>query len=367
MPTYETRKQPNGSILIRVVVGYEGFTPIRRSKTFPASTPKRELDQWAMKTKVEHADTPKRGGKVSTPDGIIRAWLANAEGRVALRTYETYEATARRYTLGKLRRFDREELARLFAGLNRKGLAPKTVETVRTHLKMAVNFAMDEGLIEAAPRFPKAYGNTRAKVVKVLSLDEQDRLRRYLREHGELELETLLTTGMRIGELEALEPRHVGDNTVAVMQSRAERWGSREVKQPKSRHGYRTISVNPPLGGLLSKRAEQRKADGERWLFSVGRSGLAKRLKKACEALEFEPLNLHGLRHSHCVWLLSQSEVNIEAIRERMGHHTSAFTLSTYSHLVVGADKGLREAVTNLYTFEKTRRPESAKRPKNGN
>jgi integrase len=56
---------------------------------------------------------------------------------------------------------------------------------------------------------------------------------------------------------------------------------------------------------------------------------------------------LHGLRHTHASQLLDAG-VNIKTVASRLGHGSAALTLSTYAHLLPGADQDAAERIDDL-------------------
>lgn len=348
---YERTVKPNGSVLARVVTGYVGTRPVRESKTFPRGTREEVIAAWALTTKAAHPYEVRKPGRSTKPDTVIQEWLADRKAHIAPRTYLTYEAYSRLYLIGRLSRFDSDAMAALFREVKRldgQALSPYTMQTIRFMLKSVLEFALERGYIDGVPKMPKLGGLRRAKRIQALSQRDYHRLRAHLREHGELELELMLVTGLRVSEVTALEPRQVS-NAVHVDQARMHRWGSREVGPPKSRSSYRTIEVETSLLKLLLDHISDLPA-GERFVFHLGPTGLAKRLEKARNALNLPKLTLHGLRHSHCTFLLSRGDIPIHAIAERMGHHSPDFTLRRYSHLVPGMDRGIGEAIRSHRT-----------------
>jgi integrase len=340
MAGYEERRQPNGKLLIRVVVGYEGTKPLRKSTVFPANASITDITTWVKETKGKYSQN---NGQYKSPDALVKAWLEHSRENVSPRTIDGYESFARLYILGRLRKLDADSIDVFLSGLRRrdgKPLAPKTRDKVRVMLKMILDFGVEKGYLKSAPKLPKSTGSKRVKDIKVFSIEQSDALRDLLRKSGEVELETLLTTGLRIQELLALEPKHVIGNSIQVSQALVTRWGYREVGPPKSVHSYRTININVDLAMRLNDLRPERQ-----FLFSIGATGLTKRLNKYCMALGLPTEGgLHRLRHSHCTYLLAKG-VPVVAVSRRLGHHSVGFTLDTYSHLIPSMDDALIKAL----------------------
>src|SRR5690606_36915345 len=160
-----------------------------------------------------------------------------------------------------------------------KPLATQTLFKVRTMLSGVLDFALENELIEAKPKLPKIRNAQREKRIRALTEKDYFRLMAHLKAREEVELLTLLVTGLRASELLALEPQHVLSG-IRVEQPRLSRWGGHEVGPPKSLHSYRTLDVSTDVLGLIQQRVE-RLPPGERFVFQLGQSGLRKRLKKA--------------------------------------------------------------------------------------
>jgi integrase len=64
------------------------------------------------------------------------------------------------------------------------------------------------------------------------------------------------------------------------------------------------------------------------------------------------PIGYHGLRHSHASLLLG-SGASIKAVSSRLGHANAAMTLSTYAHLLPGADQDAAQRVDDLLSGSK--------------
>jgi integrase len=61
---------------------------------------------------------------------------------------------------------------------------------------------------------------------------------------------------------------------------------------------------------------------------------------------------LHGLRHTHVSVLLGAG-VNIKAVSSRLGHASVALTLSTFAHLLPGADQDAAQRIDDLLSGSK--------------
>lgn len=167
-----------------------------------------------------------------------------------------------------------------------------------------------------------------------------------------------LHTGMRRGELYALQWRHINLNSryISVEQSMAYYSGETEgqLKGPKSQAGNRTIYITPKCCDEIKKyqlwvretglKFRKSFKDDDFVLFknnfeplnkSAFRSRWQTIIKKSGISL-VSPLGenrkFHDLRHSHASNMI-HAGLNIKLLQERMGHATASITLDVYGHI----------------------------------
>ncbi len=150
--------------------------------------------------------------------------------------------------------------------------------------------------------------------------------------------ELLASTGLRISEaiglrimdadLDAAQPRiHVRRAIV-----------NGQLTGPKSRHGRRTIPISHELAERLTELALDR---DETELIFVGAQGAVLRpgnlryrvMIPAAERAGVPWARFHTLRHT-CAALLIDAGASPLRLQRWMGHHSAAFTLDNYGHLI---------------------------------
>ncbi len=155
-------------------------------------------------------------------------------------------------------------------------------------------------------------------------------------------LELLAATGLRVSEALALERRHLAlDGARPHVRVRRALVKGR-VEPPKSRHGRRDV----PLSRALVNRLRADLADlpdvPEALVF-VTRNGtpldadnLRRRVVKPLMEEAGAPwAGFHTLRHTYASLQLARG-VNVVQVSRALGHHSAAFTLDTYVHLLEG-------------------------------
>jgi integrase len=111
------------------------------------------------------------------------------------------------------------------------------------------------------------------------------------------------------------------------------------VGAPKSRYGFRCV----PLGGELVKRLDGLREDGanEQDLVFRNRRGAplnpnnlrSRVLAPAAKRAGLSGAGLHAFRHT-CASLLIERGLSPLRLQRWMGHHSAAYTLDVYGHLI---------------------------------
>jgi integrase len=158
-----------------------------------------------------------------------------------------------------------------------------------------------------------------------------------------------LDSGMRQGELFALEWRHVNwaNKSVEVQQTLKDTKNGLIVGETKNRQ-RRSIRLSPTtMQALEQHKKAQLKKNGIKHLVFPDRIGgfmrrqnfnrrdFAHALKRAAEAstLDFSTHSFHDLRHTCASLLLAEGEA-ITRVSQRLGHATVKTTLEVYAHAI---------------------------------
>jgi integrase len=252
----------------------------------------------------------------------------------------------------RLRDLDRVALQRFVDWLTsrpgRSGrLCDRSVANALTPLRAALDAAVAEGLLEQNPAnavvLPRRRGGrawefrerrllTRAELARLL--DEVPPKWRALSD-------LLAATGLRISEAIALRwsDLELDSGSPRLRVSRAIVRGV--AGAPKSRHGARLVPLPPDLAARLWELRPPQTADDA--LVFPGRDGapadvgsLRRRvLVPLRERAGLSGVGFHALRHT-CASLLIESGLSVLRLQRWMGHHSPAFTLETYGHLIDG-------------------------------
>lgn len=171
--------------------------------------------------------------------------------------------------------------------------------------------------------------------VQVWTPDEVSTFLRHTSGHRFFHLYTLaIDTGMRQGELLALEWSDVEGRRVNVSRSLEERRGGHAIRPTKTRSGRRVVVISESTRRVLSSVPRRStlvfpsSSGGFIWKSNVNRP-----FRRHCVDAGVRVISFHGLRHTSASLLLDAG-VSVKVVSERLGHADIRTTLSTYTHLL---------------------------------
>jgi integrase len=311
----------------------------------------------ADKHRGEFVD-PRRGRL--TLEEYSAEWLATRP-KLRPRTRETYEGQLRLHVLPML---GTVELGKLTPSLVRRWhadlsaeLGPNTVAKCYRLLRAILGTAVTDELVVRNPCRIERAGIERATERPIATVSQVWELADEVSERFRCLVLVAGFIGLRLGELLALERRHInllhGTLTVEQPEHQLKR-GELLVADPKSDAGRRTISLPPPVMAELERHLashaqpgpECRLFSGEKggplrrhvwqkhWTRARGRVGLPKSFR------------FHDLRHTANT-LAAASGASTAELMHRMGHASSAAALR-YQHATRERDQALASALGEL-------------------
>lgn len=250
----------------------------------------------------------------------------------------------------RVREVDRAAVQRFVDWLTsrpgRKGrLCDRSIANAMTPLRLVLDAAVSNGLLEVNPaegvviprrRAGRAWSRDESRY---LSRDELGRLLAEIPAKWQPLFELLACTGLRISEAIGLRwcDLELDGSTPHLRVRRAIVKGV--TGAPKSRHGVRVIPLTLGLAAVLRGHRPADVADDS--AVFVGRAGgpadvgsLRRRvLVPAAERAGLTGVGFHALRHT-CASILIESGLSPLRLQRWMGHHSAAFTLEVYGHLL---------------------------------
>ena len=162
---------------------------------------------------------------------------------------------------------------------------------------------------------------------------------------------TLYWTGMRLGELLALNPKDVDleKRTITITKS-YQRLGKKDViTPPKTPKSKRVITIPEFLAADIRDYIDSlyELQENDR-LFPITKYYLEHEMQRGIKESGVKRIRVHDLRHSHASMLIELGFSPLE-IANRLGHEKVETTLNTYSHLYPNKQTKLAERLDREY------------------
>lgn len=230
-----------------------------------------------------------------------------------------------------------------------KRLSDSTIANIVIPLRAALTTANREGLIRHNPSLGLALPHREEvdqdddEEIKVFSREQLAAVLAMAPGRYKLLYEVLATTGLRISEGIALQRLHFqldgSEPEVCVRRGLVKG----RIEPPKTKHGKREVRLPDPLVRRLRAHLAAQDDQDSTALVFTNRDGnaleygnlLRRHLKPVVEEVDASWAGFHTFRHTFASLHLSQG-TNIVQLSRALGHHSPAFTLARYTHLLPG-------------------------------
>lgn len=218
------------------------------------------------------------------------------------------------------------------------GLSPKTVNDIILILNALLKYASKYFNIEivVAP-----YVKELQKEMRVLSISEQNLFEKYLyKDMDNFKFATLISlyTGIRIGELCALQWKDINNGTIKIYKTlhrlKDENGKSKIfIDSPKTFHSNRTI----PNPLFLNTIIESKRSDSENYVIANESVKIIEprlmqiKFKRMTTECGLENVTFHTLRHTFATRCV-ECGFDIKSLSEILGHTDVKTTLNKYVH-----------------------------------
>ncbi|MFL5313028.1 MAG: tyrosine-type recombinase/integrase, partial [Myxococcales bacterium] len=224
------------------------------------------------------------------------------------------------------------------------GRARDTVRLRLAPLRALLATAVEDDLLDANPAAgvriavaAKAEAEEPAERVMALTEEELGRLVGEVCDEHRLLVTLLAQAGLRISEALPLRFQDVDFGRRRLLVRRSLSRGA--IGEPKTRHGRRDVPLTSGMARALWAERKRRPGVGDEALLFPGADGFLDRgtvfraVKAAAKRAEVPWCGLHTLRHTAAT-ILFRRGWNAVQVQKFLGHHSPAFTLATYVHLL---------------------------------
>ena|GEM_PF-38186 len=295
-------------------------------------------------------------------------------------TYESYERHIRKDIIPYIGQYKMKDLTglqiqQLFNKLlepkerGGRGLGSSSVIKVKNILSAALQQAVTNKIIRTNPLLETKPPKTEEGEISILTKTEQKQFISVLPFYNTGNMFAVdLATGMRIGELCALDIRDINreqkyiDITKSAGRRKDKVTGEISIKTgpPKTKYSKRRIPLLPSVEVMLDRQsllvAEMRVRAGDKWndntlVFPTDEgnihdlSGLRATMGRILNRAGLPHMTLHAMRHTYATTALNAG-VAAQNVAKLLGHKDGATTLRFYAHYIN------TEAMTQLEKLE---------------
>ena len=358
------RQRPDGRWEARFTIGRDPGTGRQIQRSVYGAT------QQEVRKKLAEAVAALDAGNYFEPSKMtlgrwVEIWLQEYMGDKKYLTVKHYKAQCRAHivpSLGavKLSELTTPQIQSFYNGLQRGGMAAKSVRNVHGILTKCLSTAVQVGYLRDNPASRVTLPKVEKKEIRPLS-DEQ--VKAFLTvsagDEYEIILKTILFTGLREAEATGLTWDCIDfkAGTIKVckqLQKRPQQDGGFTFA-PLKNNKTRIIKPAPFVLSLLERRrreqVEQRFRAGELWtgwsnaeerktalVFTTATGGnlspqtVYNHYKKLARKIGAPNSRVHDLRHTFAVLSLQNGD-DVKTVQGNLGHSTAAFTLDVYGHV----------------------------------
>ena len=230
-----------------------------------------------------------------------------------------------------------------------------TVKGVQRTLNGCLEKAVDEGILDKNPCSKVKLPPAEKPEMKTLKKEELGAFLEETKNCGCYEFYYLeLTTGMRLGEICALEwsDLDVENKTISVNKSVRKIKGELIITTPKTKSSIRTIRINDDLVDLLLEMKERQ--INSKYIFPSPETGeirdtsaVTRKLHRIQERAGLPKIRFHDLRHTFATLTL-EAGVDVKTVSHMLGHTDAGFTMNTYMHVTDDMQKNAADKMKNL-------------------
>lgn len=219
-----------------------------------------------------------------------------------------------------------------------KGFKPTYLKTINNQLSSILNYAVRFYELRSNPCHKAgSMGKSKADERPYWTLEEFQKFSDAIMDKRDswMAFQILFWTGMRIGELLALQVKDVNfeDGTIRVDESLTRLDGEDLITAPKTESSVRVITIHKELQDEIREYISTlyRPKPGTRLFAGRTKSFFEHEMERGIKLSGVKKITVHCIRHSHASMLVQMGVSPIE-IAKRLGHGKVTTTIETYCH-----------------------------------
>lgn len=289
----------------------------------------------------------------------IKLYITNSATHSTIRQYTNFATYAESLSNVPLQKLNTNLLQKLINDLPDR-LCDNTKNNIANFFKRALNKAYLTKLIPYNPmdgtKIPKKTNND----VETFTLDEMNIILKYLaskpwKHRDYVIIKTAFATGMRIGEILALQSYDIFPTYINVSKSVKKDLSGKIVIGTTKNKKTRQVTAPPNIIAML----QGMKQNDNGFLFYsrtnkflINEATMGENWKLILKTANVEYRKFHAIRHTHATQLL-ENGVSITEVSKRLGHSNVTVTMNTYSHLLKEQDRQnfVTDKVTEIFKF----------------
>lgn len=281
----------------------------------------------------------------------LRAWAAefiDTRTGITEGTRERYRLHARDH-LGRLGSLPVDAVTgqavkKWVLGMEREGLSGKTISNRHGFLSAVMKEAVREGMASANPCDGTRLPRTERQEMCYLTPAEFAQLMPHVRADAADLVLCLPSTGLRFGEISALQVRDVDLEAATLTVSRAWKYAEGEAKRvlgpPKTSRSRRTIALPSQVVDVLAAACAGKAAEDFVFTNTAGRPWTGPRFHtdvwqpatRAAQPIIGKKPRVHDMRHTCASWML-RAGIPLQVVQRHLGHESITTTVDRYGHL----------------------------------
>jgi integrase len=268
----------------------------------------------------------------------------------------------------KLSHFDHQKLSEITTGQlqkyvseRRKNVSAKTVVNEIVVMKLMFRHAKKWGYIKINPAEDVERPRLKETEIEILDPREIEKLIQITDPHYKVAFLTAFLTGLRAGELWALQWGDIDWNSGKIFVRRSVWKG--KFQTPKTKKSMRKIDMTQELIYEMKKWKLACPINEYDLVFPGSEGGIANHVNAAnrhfypaLRRAGLRQVSFHSLRHSNASMRI-QAGQNIKYISEQLGHSTIRTTLDIYGHLFNDVNFTKQQVELLESSFESVRNP----------